>query len=155
MSGGSDVNRGNMRGVTPVHLGAESGSTAVMQVLLSEGAVLDAVDVNEDTPLHYTARAGEEATAALLLHKGCDVTRFNQHGDNALLTAIKNNNENIVALFLRSLKWKDAVKARTRPNHHNNKSGYFINFSNAAIPHRKKGHNNIKTSQQNYDLMSL
>ena len=117
ISGGADVKRSNMRGMTSLHLGAESGSTSVVRLLVGAGALVSAVDINEDTALHYSARAGEDGTARVLLDSGCDVTRFNQHGENALLTAIRNNNENIIGLLVRCSKWREAVKAQIKPLH--------------------------------------
>ena len=76
---------------------------------MNSGANYNAVDLNEETPLHYSARAGQEDTARSLINKGADLSRVNQYGDTPLLTAIRNNNENVVALLIQSDAWRDAL----------------------------------------------
>ena len=62
MDSGAEVNDPNIRGVTPLHLAAESGSRGACKLFLQSEANINAVDINEDTPLHYAARKGEEGT---------------------------------------------------------------------------------------------
>jgi hypothetical protein len=56
-------------GETPLHLAASGGHVEILELLLDEGAHVDAQDIDGETPLHYAVMAGQvEAVAVLLSH---------------------------------------------------------------------------------------
>ena len=71
----ADVNK---TGWTPLHYAASGPNTRLVELLLSQGADLEAAAPNGSTPLMLAAQAGPEATIDLLLHRGADPKRRNQ-----------------------------------------------------------------------------
>lgn len=74
----------NKPGWTPLHYAASGPSTALVELLLARGAVLEAESPNGSTPLMLAAQAGPEATVDLLLRRGADPKRRNQRGLQAI-----------------------------------------------------------------------
>jgi uncharacterized protein len=73
----------NLDGWTPLHYAATGGSAAAIELLLAQGAVLDARSPNGSTPLMMAARYGSEEAAALLLKRGAHAALRNDQGLNA------------------------------------------------------------------------
>ncbi|MDR3180215.1 MAG: ankyrin repeat domain-containing protein, partial [Holosporaceae bacterium] len=84
---GIDVNVADHKeGLTPLHLAAEGGHIAVVNVLLDKRADANAVDCYKRMPLHYAAGRGHIAVvnallANALLEKGADANAVD-HEDN-------------------------------------------------------------------------
>lgn len=70
--------RVNGPGWTPLHYAASGPNTRLVELLLSQGADLEAAAPNGSTPLMLAAQAGPEATIDLLLRRGADPKRRNQ-----------------------------------------------------------------------------
>ncbi len=70
--------RVNGPGWTPLHYAASGPSTPLVELLLSQGADLEAQAPNGSTPLMLAAQTGPEATIELLLRRGADPKRRNQ-----------------------------------------------------------------------------
>jgi len=60
------------RGMTPLHWAADRGATDRIQVLLDNGAPINARDDNGETPLHLAVIAGHIEAVELLLSRGAD-----------------------------------------------------------------------------------
>lgn len=70
--------RVNGPGWTPLHYAASGPNTRLVELLLSQGADLEAEAPNGSTPLMLAAQTGTEATIDLLLRRGADPKRRNQ-----------------------------------------------------------------------------
>jgi len=56
-----------------LHYAAEGGYQAVAELLLANGALINAKDEDDLTPLHYAARSDQIKTIAMLVSKGAAV----------------------------------------------------------------------------------
>ena len=74
-----------------------------------------------------------QGTAKILIEAGADISAFNEFGDNPLLTAIKHNNENVLAVILGCDRWKDAI--RVKPVESLRKSMFSLHPSNSRPYH--------------------
>lgn len=70
--------RVNGPGWTPLHYAASGPNTRLVELLLSQGAILEAEAPNGSTPLMLAAQTGPESTIDLLLRRGADPKRRNQ-----------------------------------------------------------------------------
>jgi cytohesin len=70
----------NINGSTPLHY---AGNAAVVHLLISRGALVDAQDETQETPLHNAARANQKAVVQDLLEKGADRAIENLGGQTA------------------------------------------------------------------------
>lgn len=61
------------QGRTALHLACMFGRPAVVDLLVSRGAVLEATDQRGASPLHYAAQRGHQNALLLLLHAGADI----------------------------------------------------------------------------------
>jgi ankyrin repeat protein len=70
-------------GWSPLHYAATGGSAAIVKLLLSKGAAIEARSPNGSTPLMMAARYGNEEAVDALLAAGADRTAKNDLGMNA------------------------------------------------------------------------
>lgn len=89
---GAAVNRS---GWTPLHYAASSPSAAPVQLLLEQGAQVDARSPNGNTALMLAARYGSEESVALLLAKGADRNLRNDRQQTAADTARLDGRESL------------------------------------------------------------
>jgi ankyrin repeat protein len=91
-------------GATPLHRSADSPSSnspAIVSLLLSAGAHIDALDSTPGfTPLHYAARRGSEAVVSVLLEMGASVTAKARCGWNALHFAAQGGHDGVAEVLL-------------------------------------------------------
>jgi len=82
---GADVNRpsDNVIRVAPLHSAVESGSVALLELLLAHGAKPDLVEFLEATPLHSAAARGNREMVEKLLAAGADRHRKTKDGKTA------------------------------------------------------------------------
>ncbi len=81
---GTDVNKKDEKGQTPLHLSARNGSKKVGEVLVERGAAINAQDHEGQTPLHLAAREGQSAMVDLLLLKKAKVNSRDTQGRTPL-----------------------------------------------------------------------
>ena len=93
LAAGADVNVKNDVGVTPLHRATRDGLKEIAELLISNGA-----DVNAKTnkyrwaPLHYAAIGGEKEVVELLIAKGANVNAKMVDGRTTLDAAIYGKN---------------------------------------------------------------
>ena len=78
------------RALTVLHLAAEHGDAAQVQLLLAAGgkAQVNCKTVDGDTPLHVAAEHGRQEIVQLLLDSGADVNAVDERGRTPLLLAL-------------------------------------------------------------------
>jgi len=84
-------------GWSPLHYAATGGSAAIVKLLLSRGAVLEARSPNGTTPLMMAARYGNEEAVDALLAAGADRTLKNDLGMDASAFAASAGRERLAA----------------------------------------------------------
>jgi ankyrin repeat protein len=84
-------------GWSPLHYAATGGSAAIIKLLLSKGAVLEARSPNGSTPLMMAARYGNEEAVDALLAAGADRTAKNDLGMDAAAFAASAGREKLAA----------------------------------------------------------
>ncbi len=67
-------------GVTPLQLAAETGNTAIIQLLLTAGADVESANAEGQTALMSVARTGNVAAAQLLIKRGANVNASERFG---------------------------------------------------------------------------
>ena len=102
---GLDVNakcaaRGRAKDITPLHAAAGKDNIEFAEVLIKNGAELDAkVFENHYTPLHVAVRNSKKAAAELLIAKGAAVNAKTKSGETSLDLAISNGYEELADLL--------------------------------------------------------
>jgi hypothetical protein len=84
-------------GWSPLHYAATGGSAAIVRLLLSRGAALEARSPNGSTPLMMAARYGNEEAVDALLAAGADRTAKNDLGMDASAFAASAGREKLAA----------------------------------------------------------
>lgn len=96
----SSVNKRDSNDQTALHWAAKGGHSAVVQLLLENGADIEVKNSNGLTPLHSAAERGNEAVAYLLLKKGVDIEAKDESGWMALHSAARGGHKAITRLLL-------------------------------------------------------
>ena len=84
-------------GWSPLHYAATGGSAAIVKLLLSRGAPIEARSPNGSTPLMMAARYGNEEAVDALLAAGADRTARNDLGMDASAFAASAGREKLAA----------------------------------------------------------
>jgi ankyrin repeat protein len=85
---------------TPLYYASDIGLQTVVQLLVEEGADVDAKTSNRETALHRAADHGHKTVARLLLENKADVNAKDESGKTALYLAARNRHETVVRLLL-------------------------------------------------------
>jgi ankyrin repeat protein len=85
----------------PLHLAARYGHTDIVEMLLNEGADVNAIDTWNQTPLMESVWGGHEETARLLLSRHADLYRKDSHSGTVLWHSYLNNNLGLTRLLMR------------------------------------------------------
>ena len=92
ISKGADVNIG-FYGISPLHLAVFTGNRQLCELLVSQGASVNAGDNNGSTPLHIAALRGNKDIALFLISSGADVNIKDNEGntpeDRAVFSELK------------------------------------------------------------------
>ena len=85
LAAGADVNAKTDRDeLTPLHIVSGHGHKEIAELLIVEGADVNAKSENGVTPLHWAALHGHKEVAELLIAKGADVNAKNDFGETPL-----------------------------------------------------------------------
>jgi len=84
-------------GWSPLHYAATGGSAAIVRLLLSKGAALEARSPNGSTPLMMAARYGNEEAVDALLAAGADRSAKNDLGMDAAAFAASAGRDRLAA----------------------------------------------------------
>ncbi|XP_059488485.1 uncharacterized protein LOC132204174 isoform X2 [Neocloeon triangulifer] len=90
LNGFFSVGKKGKHGKTAFHFAAQKGHLAVAKFLLSKGADVNALDVDNDTPLTLAARFSNEEMCRYLVDSGAHLTAVDKDGDDALHLASMN-----------------------------------------------------------------
>ena len=92
--------KGGDRKQTALHKAAIQGHEEIVQLLLSNGASLEAKDIWEQTPLHRAALSGHNSTVELLLSKGASLEAKDKVRQTPLHCATWHGHTSTVELLL-------------------------------------------------------
>ncbi|KAK0417069.1 hypothetical protein QR680_012818 [Steinernema hermaphroditum] len=70
--------------LTALHWASDTGNTTVCNLLIENGALIDAVEVDGQTPLHYAVVCANKEVVELLLKRGADPHQRDKDGLSAL-----------------------------------------------------------------------
>ena len=84
----------------PIVIAAESGSVAVLQLLIDRGAYTEVTDINYRTALQEAAYCGRERSVKLLIEHGAAMEATNLIGYTALNFAVRRGHGKVVKLLL-------------------------------------------------------
>lgn len=87
-------------GQTALHFAASRGQTGLLQLLMAQGANINAIDQPGNTPLHRAVENGDLESAALLLGQGADVNAKDFSNNSTLHLALTSPNPLETATFL-------------------------------------------------------
>jgi ankyrin repeat protein len=111
LGAGAEIHHG---GWTALHFAASSGQVKVEQLLLENGAYIDAESPNRTTPLMMAARVKDRAGCQFLIDEGADPTARNDAGMGAGDFAAKAEDTELAAWFGRQeAAWR--IRHETRP----------------------------------------
>ncbi|RAK74601.1 uncharacterized protein BO72DRAFT_515328 [Aspergillus fijiensis CBS 313.89] len=105
IANGSASTLGHLRGpagTTVLHVAAQMGHKAIVNILLheTEGVAIDAVNDHGQSPLHLALRDGNEATALALIDAGCALNLADNFNRDALALAIEKGYAEVVRAML-------------------------------------------------------
>src|SRR5208337_2904389 len=80
----ADVNARDNRGLTPLHLAADSGHKDVVEVLLANGAEVNPKADDGETPLNFAAGQNQKDVVDVLLAHKADYTIYDVVADGDL-----------------------------------------------------------------------
>ena len=96
----ANIDSQNLRGMTPLHFGAQLNKLEFAEVLIQAGANVNSLDVKHKTPLHYAAEDDSVEIARILLRRGADANIQDNVGYTPLHSAIQSDSTNFSKLLI-------------------------------------------------------
>lgn len=93
------INQTNVHGWTPLSLAVYGNHLKVCDILLKNGADVNALNANNSTSLHIACKVGNIEIAQFLINSGADVNISDVYGLTPLLYSKKIGNTQMVALL--------------------------------------------------------
>jgi len=100
-----DINVINERGMSLLHYAIIFNNNEVFNILLDNYININIIDNHGDTPAHYCVINNRMGFLKTLIRKECDLSIKNNDGHTPLFKACALGRENMVSLFLESLKF--------------------------------------------------
>ena len=115
---GTDVNaKGENRGATPLHWAAFTGYKEISELLIENGADVNAIDDDGISPLLIAAARGNKEIAELLITQGADVNAKDAEANTPIDLAIRYNHpETVELLRKREAKTTEELNAKQNMN---------------------------------------
>jgi ankyrin repeat protein len=112
----ANPNKGDVDGVTPLHLLIESDAPAsLVESLIYNGAFVNEVDYHQNTPLHVACYNGRLEHAKILIRNNADVNKRTEDQMTALHLACETGHFEIVKLLCSGIKQKAPKTSSTAP----------------------------------------
>eukprot|EP00043_Microstomoeca_roanoka_P014944 m.148931 g.148931 ORF g.148931 m.148931 type:complete len:838 (-) comp16148_c0_seq1:682-3195(-) len=119
-----DINRTDSQMKTALHLASQHGHEDIAQLLVLNGARVNAIDRRNQVPLHYASESGSDRIALLLLNTGAEVNAKDWLGRTPLHFACKKKKTKMVQLLIARGAFVDARDAqRSTPLHWASREG--------------------------------
>ena len=101
LAAGTDVNaKGLNNAKTPLHIAANVGHNEITELLIANGADVNAKSLHSQTPLHNAAVYGQKDFVELLIANGADVNATKGAGGTALHSAANFGHKEVVELLI-------------------------------------------------------
>ena len=101
IASGTDVNKAQPDGTTPLHWAAYRVDRELVQTLLKKGAKADVVNRYGASPLAEAARVANVDLVGMLLEAGADANASNEDGQTALMLAARTGNVAVAELLVK------------------------------------------------------
>lgn len=100
LASGADVNTTTPEGITPLHVAALNNKLSAVELLLTNGAKIDAQDTQYGaTPLHLVAHLGHKKVAELLLKHGASLGLKDKNGRTPIDSAKGNGQRHLLDIL--------------------------------------------------------
>ncbi|KAH8125519.1 ankyrin repeat-containing domain protein [Trichoderma asperelloides] len=98
---GADIEaKNNISGSTPLHRAAWNAQVYMVQLLLNQGANVEATDNDGDRPLHFAVQKREADITRLLLHQGANIEAKDSYGETPLHITASEGDVDLARLLL-------------------------------------------------------
>ena len=94
------VNEPLNKGISLMHFASLCGSIKILKLLVSEGAIVDIRDDDDDTPLILAAYSGKTECAKYLISAGADIEAKDNKGCTPLYLAAQNGHADTIRVLL-------------------------------------------------------
>src|SRR5499427_10239676 len=101
LDAGTDVNRAQPDGTTPLHWAAYRVDQELVQKLLKKGAKANVVNRYGASPLAEAVRVASVPLVGILLEAGADANVANEDGQTALMLAARTGNVGVAELLVK------------------------------------------------------
>ncbi len=108
------INFKDERGVSTLHIAAESGQLGIIKFLIKNGLDKDMQDINKMTPLIYASRSGKIDLVKFFVELGANMNQQTQTGRTALHWAGKNNHQHVMEFLFKKGANKEIKDLRGR-----------------------------------------
>lgn len=98
----ANPNATNRYGVTPLSLACQNGNTAMVELLLAQGADANTTLRGGETVLMTAARTGQPGPVSALLSRGAKVDAKERRGQTALMWAAADGHAGVVELLIKA-----------------------------------------------------
>lgn len=95
----ANINAPDKNKVYPIHLAAQQGNLALLQVVQDKIDILTCVDDKDNQPIHYAAKAGQEPFVKKLIHLKVNLEALNQEGKTPYQLATQEKCTSVIALI--------------------------------------------------------
>ena len=102
LSEGSDIEKKDHQGLSPLSLMVQSGNNDMVRQLLQYGANINSIDNDGNTALHYAVKMGYLNIAEMLLLAGAETNSINNYDETPLYLSLDDNDFKITELLIKN-----------------------------------------------------